>query len=121
MIQTVVGGSGDDTINGNAYNNVLLGGPGNDLITGGLGADRFVLGAPSNGADTFLGERGVDELLERGLELFARGINPPQAKSAVAQVNRPAIHQGHQPGEISIGNSAPTTSRSEMRVSALPR
>ena len=53
MIETAVGGSGDDTINGNAYDNVLLGGPGNDLITGGPGADRFVLGAPSDGADTF--------------------------------------------------------------------
>ena len=53
MIETAVGGSGDDTINGNAYDNVLLGGPGNDLITGGPGADRFVLGAPSHGADTF--------------------------------------------------------------------
>ena len=53
VIETAVGGSGDDTINGNAYDNVLLGGPGNDLITGGPGADRFVLGAPSHGADTF--------------------------------------------------------------------
>ena len=53
MIETVVGGSGDDTINGNAYDNVLLGGPGNDSITGGSGADRLVLGAPSHGADTF--------------------------------------------------------------------
>jgi serralysin len=53
VIETVVGGSGDDTINGNAYDNVLLGGPGNDRITGGPGADRFVLSAPSDGADTF--------------------------------------------------------------------
>jgi len=53
VIETAVGGSGDDTINGNAYDNVLLGGPGSDLITGGPGADRFVLGAPSHGADTF--------------------------------------------------------------------
>ena len=53
VIETAVGGSGDDTINGNAYDNVLLGGPGSDLITGGPGEDRFVLGAPSHGADTF--------------------------------------------------------------------
>jgi hypothetical protein len=53
VIETVVGGSGDDTINGNAYDIVLLGGPGNDSITGGSGADSLVLGAPSHGADTF--------------------------------------------------------------------
>jgi hypothetical protein len=53
VIETAIGGGGNDTINGNAYGNVLVGGPGNDLITGGPGADRFVLGAPSEGVDTF--------------------------------------------------------------------
>jgi serralysin len=53
VIEKAVGGSGNDTINGNAYDNILVGGPGNDLITGGPGADRFVLGAPSHGVDTF--------------------------------------------------------------------
>ena len=53
VIETAVGGSGNDTINGNAYDNILVGGPGNDLITGGPGADRFVFGAPSHGVDTF--------------------------------------------------------------------
>ncbi len=53
VIETAIGGGGNDTINGNAYDNVLVGGPGNDLITGGPGADRFALGAPSHGVDTF--------------------------------------------------------------------
>jgi serralysin len=53
VIEKAVGGSGDDIINGNAYNNVLLGGHGNDLITGGSGEDLFVLAAPSDGGDTF--------------------------------------------------------------------
>jgi serralysin len=47
VIEKAIGGGGNDTINGNAYDNILVGGPGNDLITGGPGADRFVLGAPS--------------------------------------------------------------------------
>jgi serralysin len=53
VIEKAIGGGGNDTINGNAYDNILVGGPGNDLITGGPGADRFVLGAPSHGSDTF--------------------------------------------------------------------
>jgi hypothetical protein len=53
VIETAIGGGGNDTINGNAYDNILVGGPGNDLITGGPGADRFVLGAPSQGVDTY--------------------------------------------------------------------
>ena len=53
VIEKAIGGGGNDTINGNAYDNILVGGPGNDLITGGPGADRFVLGAPSQGVDTY--------------------------------------------------------------------
>ena len=53
VIETAIGGGGNDTINGNAYDNVLVGGPAIDLITGGPGADRFVFGAPSQGVDTF--------------------------------------------------------------------
>jgi serralysin len=53
VIETAIGGGGNDTINGNVYDNILVGGPGNDLITGGPGADRFVLGAPSQGVDTY--------------------------------------------------------------------
>jgi serralysin len=53
VIETAIGGGGNDTIKGNAYDNILVGGPGNDLITGGPGADRFALGAPSHGVDTF--------------------------------------------------------------------
>jgi Peptidase M10 serralysin C terminal/Matrixin len=53
VIETAIGGGGNDTIKGNSYDNVLVGGPGNDLITGGLGADRFVLNAPSQGVDTY--------------------------------------------------------------------
>jgi serralysin len=53
VIETAIGGGGNDTINGSHYDNVLIGGPGNDLITGGPGADRFQFAAPSDGVDTF--------------------------------------------------------------------
>jgi Ca2+-binding RTX toxin-like protein len=70
VIETAIGGGGNDIINGNAYDNFLFGGPGNDTLKGGLGndtlngglgndliiggpgADRFVFGAPAHGVDT---------------------------------------------------------------------
>jgi serralysin len=62
VIETAIGGSGNDTITGNAYNNVLVGGagndvlnagPGSDFIIGGPGADHFTLGGLADGVDTF--------------------------------------------------------------------
>jgi Ca2+-binding RTX toxin-like protein len=41
IIETGIGGSGDDTITGNSYNNVLNGGPGLDLMTGEAGNDAY--------------------------------------------------------------------------------
>ncbi|MCB1834883.1 MAG: DUF4114 domain-containing protein [Geminicoccaceae bacterium] len=43
IIENVVGGSGDDTIIGNALDNVIDGAGGNDTLTGNAGADTFVL------------------------------------------------------------------------------
>lgn len=48
-IDNATGGSGNDTIIGNAIANVLTGGSGNDTITGGGGSDTIVGGA---GTDT---------------------------------------------------------------------
>ena len=42
-IENVVGGSGDDTITGDANANVLDGGSGNDTLTGGGGNDVFIV------------------------------------------------------------------------------
>ena len=35
----LVGGDGDDTLNGDEGDDVLLGGPGNDILDGGAGDD----------------------------------------------------------------------------------
>ena len=51
VIENAVGGSGNDTIAGNAADNVLTGGAGSDALTGNGGADRFVF-ASGFGADT---------------------------------------------------------------------
>ncbi len=42
VIENAVGGSGADTIYGNAADNLLTGGLGNDIIDGGLGSDTVV-------------------------------------------------------------------------------
>ncbi len=47
---TISGGDGNDSITGNALNNVLLGGNGNDTLVGGLGNDRLTGG---DGNDTY--------------------------------------------------------------------
>ncbi|WP_140882509.1 FG-GAP-like repeat-containing protein [Muricoccus nepalensis] len=48
VVETGIGGAGNDTIQGNAYNNVLVGGGGNDLIDGSAGYDVAVYAVSSN-------------------------------------------------------------------------
>ncbi|MDP3175296.1 MAG: M10 family metallopeptidase C-terminal domain-containing protein, partial [Phenylobacterium sp.] len=56
-IDNAIGGSGNDTITGNAIANTLIGGGGNDTLNGGAGDDRLVGGA---GFDTLTGGSGAD-------------------------------------------------------------
>ncbi|HEX3357691.1 MAG TPA: calcium-binding protein [Tepidisphaeraceae bacterium] len=67
-IETVIGGSGNDFIQGNPSNNNLIGGagldtlwggPGNDILHGGKGKDKLYGQA---GADTLYGQTGNDSL-----------------------------------------------------------
>jgi serralysin len=60
VIENAVGGSGDDTITGNAFANVLTGGNGNDILMG------------QTGKDTLLGGNGND-VLSTGLANVAIG------------------------------------------------
>ena len=46
----MLGGSGDDTLNGNAGNDQIFGGSGDDLLIGGAGIDQITGGT---GSDTF--------------------------------------------------------------------
>jgi Ca2+-binding RTX toxin-like protein len=50
-IENVYGGLGNDTITGNALNNVFIGGAGNDSITGGTGDDIYLIDADTDGSD----------------------------------------------------------------------
>jgi Ca2+-binding RTX toxin-like protein len=64
--ENVIGGTGVDTITGDAGPNRLDGGPGGDTVNGGGGADVLVGGA-GDGADTYNGGAAVDTLTYAGL------------------------------------------------------
>lgn len=60
--EQLIGGTGADTLTGNALDNRLTGGAGNDTLSGGAGDDVFDEGSSSNGQDTFAGGAGVDRV-----------------------------------------------------------
>jgi len=68
QIENAIGGSGNDTINGNALNNVLTGNGGNDTIRGGAGTDTASYSTASSAvtvnlaAGTATGGAGNDTL-----------------------------------------------------------
>lgn len=70
VIENAVGGSGSDSIRGNAANNVLHGGNGHDTILGDNGNDRVIGG---NGDDRLLGNNGVDYLYGGNGDDFMNG------------------------------------------------
>jgi hypothetical protein len=57
--KTIIGGDGNDTITGTAFNDVITGGDGNDTVTGGPGDDTIDAG---NGNDTVTGGPGNDTI-----------------------------------------------------------
>lgn len=59
-IESVMGGSGNDTITGNNAGNILRGGIGGDTLSGGGGADALDGGT---GADTMTGGTGTDRFV----------------------------------------------------------
>lgn len=81
-VETILGGSGDDTIRGSAAAEHLVGGPGDDTLDGGFGDDvldgddgndRFVSGGALDGADVMNGGEGVDiaSYVQRGSGIHA--------------------------------------------------
>ncbi|HEX3887320.1 MAG TPA: M10 family metallopeptidase C-terminal domain-containing protein [Phenylobacterium sp.] len=67
-IENAVGGSGDDSINGNEANNSIVGGAGNDTVMASDGADTIDGGAGQsylrgeNGDDSIQGGAGFDDI-----------------------------------------------------------
>jgi Ca2+-binding RTX toxin-like protein len=58
VIETAIGGAGNDKIKGNAFDNRLVGSTGSNTLTGGLGADEFAVSG--NDIITDLGLGGAD-------------------------------------------------------------
>jgi Ca2+-binding RTX toxin-like protein len=76
-IENVIGGAGNDTITGDANDNVLTGGLGNDTMVGGGGNDTFIGGL---GADSMTGAAGndtyfVDNVGDVVVELASQGTD----------------------------------------------
>ena len=59
----VIGGDGDDQLEGGAGNDWLAGGDGVDDISGGVGDDIIVVNDYLNTADTYDGGEGGDTLI----------------------------------------------------------
>jgi Ca2+-binding RTX toxin-like protein len=77
-IEYVYGGSGNDSITGNAANNYFIGGAGNDTIRGGLGNEIYAIDADVNsGSDTIieLAAGGIDSLDFRSTTTKAITVN----------------------------------------------
>ena len=68
---TVEGHAGDDNLNGKSGNDLLRGGLGDDFLFGGLGNDTIVGG---EGNDTVNGELGADSFVFFGLVIGADKI-----------------------------------------------
>ena len=58
--ENAIGGSGNDTLAGNSFANVLTGNAGNDVLVGNSGDDTLSGG---NGRDILIGGLGIDTLL----------------------------------------------------------
>ena len=63
VIENAIGGSGNDTITGNAAQNRLEGGAGDDVLDGRAGADTMIGGS---GDDTYYVDDSADALVELG-------------------------------------------------------
>ena len=67
VIETAIGGGGNDTIIGNSSNNTLNGGGGADTLIGGIGADTLIGGAGTDTANYASSSAGVTVNLLTGL------------------------------------------------------
>lgn len=88
IIENAIGGSGNDTIVGNAVDNMLTGGAGNDTLTGGAGADTFVI-RPSDGSDSITDYSTAEDRIEVNLNPVAlrAAINATGSTGSGATLN----------------------------------
>ncbi len=91
----VLGGSGNETILAGAGDDTITGGGGNDSMDGGQGSDTFLLSTSSFGADTIIGGENA-------------GDNDVINTSALAQGTTTVIYTGAEAGNLtsSTGGTA---------------
>lgn len=92
LIENAKGGSGSDTITGNAANNVLWGNAGNDKLYGGDGNDTLVGGT---GADRLDGGIGIDTASYSGASATISGT----ANGLIADLLSPSANSGEAAGD----------------------
>ena len=90
-VENVTGGSGDDTLIGNASANALLGGAGNDTLTGGDGQDTLVGG---DGNDTMDGGAGND--------IFDQGAAPDGADIMIGGAGADRVSYAQRTTSITV-------------------
>jgi Ca2+-binding RTX toxin-like protein len=61
-VETLLGGAGNDFLDGSSFNNTLVGGLGDDVLNGAAGDDTFVSNSDPDGADRFIGAAGRDQV-----------------------------------------------------------
>lgn len=111
LIENAIGGSGDDTISGNAAGNGLRGGDGDDVLSGLGGADTLSGGRGADvlrgggSADDLAGDAGADKLTGGGgwdVFHFAAGDSTPGARDTLVHGDSAAAFQnpGNKVGDI---------------------
>jgi Ca2+-binding RTX toxin-like protein len=111
-IEHLIGGSGNDSLTGNAKANRLQGGLGNDSLDGGTGADTLVGGA---GNDTYTIDNAGDVIIEssgEGADTIRSGVTLIMTDHVenLILTGRSAINgTGNANQNIILGNSARNT------------
>jgi uncharacterized delta-60 repeat protein len=120
-IENVIGGSGNDSLYGNALDNKLTGGTGNDLLDGGTGTDTalfsgsvagYAIHRDGQGVVTVQGSDGTDQLL--GIEVL--GFS--DAHVTFDGTGAPVIAMMPTPGPSAAPTQPPTAAPTEAPTSA---
>jgi Ca2+-binding RTX toxin-like protein len=109
VIENLIGGSGNDTLYGNAADNAVDGGAGNDTLYGGAGNDVFDWTVGSRGGnDVFYGGTGddiyvLDSSLDSVIEYPGEGSDTIGVTFSYSIANLPNIENLRSIGSTGIG------------------
>ncbi len=107
VIENATGGSGNDTINGNAAANSLIGGAGNDSIDGGAGNDTIDGGEGSSDRIIFSGKYSAYQIQKSGDTYTVSTSSTPDGTDTVTNVESFQFSDGTKSVDNLIPNTAP--------------